>query len=76
MEIFLSSEYKELYWKIASENYRRAHLVHMLGIKMLYTADISIIDRISLLMDSIINSEIKYIPQVIQILKNKYAEII
>lgn len=75
-ENFLNSKHKEVYGKIASENYERAHQVHMLGIKMELTADVSIIDRITTLMDNIIYSELEYIPQLVKVLKDKYAEII
>lgn len=49
--------------------------MHMLGLKMDYTGDGTLIDRIVILMNEIIWNEIKYLPKLIELLGNKYLSI-
>ncbi len=54
---------------LSKENYKKAETVHLLGLKMQLAPDISIIDRISALIDEITETEKLYIPQLISMLR-------
>lgn len=65
-------EYKEKYQECANRNLERAKLVHMLGLKMGYTGNANIINRVAELIDQIISEEVEYIPLLIEWLETKY----
>lgn len=64
---------KKKHQEWANKNLQRAHLVHTLGMKMNYTRDAKIIERVSDLMDQIIDDETQNIPALLDLLQNKYS---
>ena len=58
----------------ASKDLQRAHLVHMLGMKMSYTGDARIITRVADLMNQIIEDETQNIPVLLNLLQTKYSK--
>ena len=65
-------EEKKKYRECAERNLERAKLVHMLGLKMRYTGKTDIINRVTDLIDQIIEEEMEYIPLLIKSLEAKY----
>lgn len=56
----------------ANKNMDRAQRIHLLGLKMTYTQNKTIINSVASLMDQIIEDELKHIPQLVDLLKNSY----
>lgn len=73
IEEFLDEEEKKEYIDYATQNLNYAKLVHMLGLKMENTGDASLIDRIVLYIDMIIENEKRYVPKLLMLLKAKYC---
>ena len=73
VELFLDGEDKGQYMEIANRNLEKAKIVHRLGLKISLCGNTSSINRIAELMDEIIVSEIEYIPELIELLQEKYS---
>lgn len=69
VDLFLDDEDKKKYQECANRNLERAKLVHMLGLKMGYTGNANIINRVAELIDQIIAEEMEYIPSLIDLLQ-------
>lgn len=72
VDLFIDDENKKKYQECANRNLERAKLVHMLGLKMGYTRNANIINRVAELIDQIIAEEVEYIPLLIDLLQTKY----
>ena len=73
VESFLDDEEKEQYAEIANPNLEKAKRIHMLGLKISASGNISSINNIVKLMDEIIVSEIEYIPSLIELFQEKQS---
>ena len=71
VEEFLGTQITQ-YSMLSKENYNKAKTIHLLGLKMQFAPNISIVDRISTLLDEIVENEKLYIPNLINELKMKY----
>lgn len=58
----------------ANNNLKRAQLVHILGMKLNFTGNATIITQVSELMDQIIEDETKNIPTLLDLLQTKYSK--
>lgn len=72
VDLFVDEDNKKKYQECANRNLERAKLVHMLGLKMGYTDNANIINRVADLIDQIISEEVEYIPSLIELLETKY----
>lgn len=72
VDLFVDEDNKKKYQACANRNLERAKLVHMLGLKMGYTGNANIINRVAKLIDQIISEEVEYIPSLIELLETKY----
>ena len=72
VDLFVDEDNKKKYQECANRNLERAKLVHMLGLKMGYTGNANIINRVADLIDQIISEEVEYIPSLIELLETKY----
>lgn len=72
VDLFLDDENKKEYQERTNKNLERAKLVHMLGLKMGYTGNADIINRVTKLLDQIVLDEIEYIPPLLELLETKY----
>ena len=72
VDLFIDDDNKKKYQECANRNLERAKLVHMLGLKMGYTGNANIINRVAELIDQIVDEEMKYIPGLIELLETHY----
>ena len=72
VDLFVDEDNKKKYQECANRNLDRAKLVHMLGLKMGYTGNANIINRVAELIDQIISEEVEYIPSLIELLETRY----
>lgn len=70
--LFLDCEDRIKYQVSVGKNLERAKLVHMLGLKMSYTGDAKLVNRIALLIEQIVEQELEYLPSLIELLESKY----
>lgn len=73
-ELFLSDSEKTDYIIQANANYERAQLIHMIGLKMSFTGESDLIEPVVKKMNEIMESEMDYIPYLIETLKKKYGK--
>ena len=71
---FLDTNERNKYINYAKVNLERAHLVHMLGLKLSYTGNKDLIWRIVSNIEKIIEDEMKYIPELLELLKTKHEQ--
>lgn len=57
---------------LVDNNYNKAEIIHMLSIKMLISPNTKYISSVADYIDEIIDAELKYIPKLINLLKEKY----
>lgn len=67
-DLFLTDENKSKYQECANRNLERARLVHMLGLKLRFTGDVSIVYRATELIDQIFAEEMEYLPSLVELL--------
>ncbi len=72
IDSFLEENEKKGFQEATRKNFERAQRIHMLGLKMGYTRNASLIDRVESLMSEIIEEEIKFVPSLTDILQEKY----
>lgn len=72
VDLFIDEESKKKYQECANRNLERAKLVHMLGLKMGYTRNANIINRVTELIDQIIAEEMEYIPALVELIEANY----
>lgn len=73
-ELFLSDSEKTDYIIQANANYEKARLIHMMGLKMSFTGESDLIEPVVKKMNEIMESEMDYIPYLIETLKKKYGK--
>ena len=71
VSLFLNEYEQSKFAHYTEQNLGRAKLIHMLGLKIEYTRDVKIIQRIANYIDEIVENEINYIPQLISVLRDK-----
>lgn len=74
VNLFLDAHEKVEFQKYTNQNYKKAEIVHMLGLKMSSNGQVDLINRIAQLIDEMIASELEYIPVLIRILEEKYQD--
>lgn len=70
---FLEPDERQGFTECADRIFDKAKCIHMLGLKMGYTGNRKIIDRVEALMNEIIEDEQRYIPEMLKILTEKYS---
>lgn len=73
MRNFLEPDERQEFTECADRIFEKAKYIHMLGLKMSYTGDRKIIERIGTLMDEMMDEEQRYIPALLRVLKEKYS---
>lgn len=71
IDSFIDDKQKLFFLNYAEKNLMHAQTIHMLGIKVEYKKDREMINRITMLMEEIITSETKYLPILLEHMKNK-----
>lgn len=70
---FLEPDEQREFTTYADGILNKAKCIHMLGLKMGYTGNGKLIDRVEVLMNEIIEEEQRYIPELLKVLKDKYS---
>lgn len=71
VDLFLDEDERLQFSHYTEQNLSRAKLIHLLGLKIEYTRDVKIIQRIANYIDKIVEDEMNYIPQLISVLRVK-----
>lgn len=71
VDLFLDEDERLQFFHYTEQNLSRAKLIHLLGLKIEYTRDVKIIQRIANYIDKIVEDEMNYIPQLISVLRVK-----
>lgn len=71
VDLFLDDDERLQFSHYTEQNLSRAKLIHVLGLKIEYTRDVKIIQRVANYIDKIVEDEMNYIPQLISVLRVK-----
>lgn len=66
VSLFLEGKEREVYVELSCKVFNKAKQVHMLGLKMEYSKDRQIINRIDRIIEEIIACEVQYVPKLIK----------